>query len=148
MNDLVVFLAAAALAHALALWLRLPAIPVLILAGLGLSATPWAPSHDFSFALVEAGVAFLVFNAGIELQPRRFARHLPAVLWVAIGQFVIVGLAGILFARHLGFSDAASIYAGFAISASSTLVVIRHLRSQQSQVVLGSHRHDCHDCYP
>ncbi|MCX7869193.1 MAG: cation:proton antiporter, partial [Terrimicrobiaceae bacterium] len=131
MRDLAVFLGAAAAAHALALALRLPAVPILILSGFALASTPWAPPQDFSFTLVEAGVAFLVFTAGIELQPRRFARHLPAVLWVAIGQFLIVGLAGVFFARRLGFSETASLYAGFAISASSTLVVIRHLRSQQ-----------------
>jgi Kef-type K+ transport system membrane component KefB len=72
-----------------------------------------------------------VFGAGIELAPRRFAHQTQAVLWVALVQFVVVGFVGLWVARGLGYADMASIYMGFGISASSTLVVIRHLRAQQ-----------------
>lgn len=131
MMELAVLLAAAAIAHGLALRWRLPALPLLILCGWTLSLTPLAPAPAVVSALVEAGAVFLVFSAGIELQPRRFARHFPAVAWVAAGQFLLVGLAGVLLARQLGYDVRGAVYAGFALSASSTLVVIRHLRARQ-----------------
>lgn len=131
MSEVAVFLGVAAAGYALSYRLRIPALPILIIFGLGLSLTPLAPSRETARAIVEFGLAFIVFGAGIELSPRRFARHTGAVLWVAAVQFLVVGLAGIFAARALGYGETTSIYIGFAISASSTLVVIRHLRAQQ-----------------
>jgi len=131
MNEVAVFLGIAAAAYALAYRVRLPALPVLILCGFGLSLSPFAPSREVAGTIVEFGLAFLVFGAGIELTPRRFAHQTLAVLWVAAVQFLVVGFAGIFVARALGYGEMASVFLGFAISASSTLVVIRHLRTQQ-----------------
>lgn len=131
MIDLALFLAVAAVAHALALLLRLPAIPVLMLGGVALGLAPFGPDRDFARIILELGLVFLVFSAGIELSPRRFAHQTSAVLWVAMVQFLLVGAICIFVARGIGYGDTASIYIGFAFSASSTLVVIRHLRAQQ-----------------
>lgn len=131
MTALAVFLGAAGVGYALAYRLHLPHVPVLILLGFGLTLTPFAPDRVASSNLVELGIAFLVFSAGIEMSPRRFAHQTSAVLWVAFVQFFVVGFIGILFARWLGYSEMAAVYIGFAISASSTLVAIRHLRTQQ-----------------
>ena len=125
------FLGVAAIGYALAFRLKIPSVPLLILLGYGLSLLPIAPDSDFSRNIVEFGLAFLVFSAGIELSPRRFAHQTSAVLWVSVVQFVLVGLLAFLAVRWLGYSELASIYVGFAVSASSTLVVIRHLRQQQ-----------------
>ncbi len=131
MNELPVFLGVAAVGYALAFRLKLPAIPVLIVLGLLLSYSPLAPGRDSSYLMVEFGLAFLVFAAGIELSPRRFTHQTSAVLWVAIVQFASVGLLCILAASGLGYGQKEAVYIGFAVSASSTLVVIRHLRAQQ-----------------
>jgi len=131
MMDLALFLGAAAVAYAVALKLRLPPIPFLILAGWGVSLTPMAPSIDMAGTVLQAGLTFLVFSAGIELSPRRFLHQTGAALWVALVQFVVVGLAGMLVVQWLGYDTMTAVYIGFALSASSTLVVIRHLRQQQ-----------------
>lgn len=131
MMDLALFLGAAAVAHAVALRLRFPVIPFLILAGWAVSRIPTPPSVDVAEALLQMGIAFLVFSAGIELSPRRFAHQTGAVLWVALAQFVVVGLAGMVVVRWLGYEAMTAVYVGFSLSASSTLVVIRHLRQQQ-----------------
>jgi Kef-type K+ transport system membrane component KefB len=49
---------------------------------------------------------------------------------VAAVQFFLCGLAAFIVALALGFSSIAAMYFGFAVSASSTLVVTQHLRSQ------------------
>jgi len=131
MMDLAVFLGAAALAYALALRFHFPAIPFLILAGWLVSITPIAPSEDMAGHVLQIGLTFLVFSAGIELSPRRFTHQTGAVIWVALVQFVVVGLAGMGVVRWLGYDAMTGVYIGFALSASSTLVVVRHLRMQQ-----------------
>lgn len=131
MTDLAVILGVAALGYGIAFWLRVPAIPLLILFGFGMSMSPLAPAQISARALVEFGLAFLIFSAGIELSPRRFVHQTSAVLWVALVQFLAVGLIGMAAAFFLGYADLSLVYIGFAISASSTLVVIRHLRTQQ-----------------
>lgn len=131
MMDLAILLGAAAVAHLVALRLGLPAIPFLIAAGWAVTAGPWGLARDISGAVLQIGLTFLVFSAGIELTPRRFAHHTRAALWVALVQFIVVGLVGMGVVRWLGYDTFTAVYLGFALSASSTLVVIRHLRQQQ-----------------
>jgi Kef-type K+ transport system membrane component KefB len=65
---LTVLLLAAAVGYGGARFARLPAIPVLILAGIGASAIVPIDTQFLSDAL-SLGVAILVFVAGIELSP-------------------------------------------------------------------------------
>lgn len=131
MTELATFLVVAALSFGLAFFLRLPVIPLLLAGGVLLAQTPLAPAREISGAILELGLAFLVFSAGIELSPRRFTHQTNVVLWVALVQFFLVGAIGFYVAQALGYSHTAAVYIGFALSASSTLVVIRHLRRQQ-----------------
>ncbi|MGF1678392.1 MAG: cation:proton antiporter [Candidatus Methylacidiphilales bacterium] len=131
MIDLAILLGSAALAYSLAFKAKLPTVPILMLVGWVLSISPFAPDRDFSSGVLELGLAFLLFSAGIELSPRRFSHQTVAAVWVALVQFLLIGLVGMTVARWLGYGELASIYIGFALSASSTLVVIRHLRQQQ-----------------
>lgn len=131
MIELAMYLGVAAVGYAVAFRLRLPAIPVLMVLGFGLSALPFAPTREYSRYILELGLAFLLFSAGIELSPRRFLHQTGAVLWVALTQFFLVGFIGTFSARWLGYSEISAVYIGFALSASSTLIVIRHLRRQQ-----------------
>jgi len=128
---LAVLLGSAAAGYGLAQRFRLPVIPLLLILGFAASLTGLAPEQEASKFLLDFGLAFLVFTAGIELNPRRFLRQTRPVLWVAIGQFLLVGLAGYGLASWIGFEMVASLYMGFATAASSTLVVVRQLKSQQ-----------------
>lgn len=131
MIELALVLGVAALGYGLALRLRIPPLPLLLMLGWLLSLTPVAPSVESAAKMVELGVGFLVFAAGIELSPRRFIHQTRAVLWVAVAQFALVGLAAYGLARLLGQEVLPALFVGFAISASSTLVVVQHLRHQQ-----------------
>jgi CPA2 family monovalent cation:H+ antiporter-2 len=131
MMELALILGVAAVGYGLALRWRIPPLPLLLALGWLLSLTAAAPSVEAAARLVELGVGFLVFAAGLELSPRRFVHQTKAVLWVAVAQFALVGFATYGLARLLGLEPLPAIYIGFAISASSTLVVVQHLRQHQ-----------------
>ncbi len=139
MTELAALLLIGAVAHGLAKWLRLPVIPLLLGLGIlwsmsgGMALLPATTDHaaDIVTSVAELGLAFLVFTAGIELNPQRIRDQRRIVLWVGFGQFAAAGLLGWLAARWLGFSHLESAYLAFALSASSTLVVLRHLQRQR-----------------
>ena len=135
MTGIAILLLAAALAFALARLLSLPAIPLLLLAGMGLRVLADKMgvelSAEFLAEMVEIGLAVLVFTAGIELSPHRMKGRAQPILLVAVAQFILLGSAGLLTAIALGYDLTTAFYLGCALSASSTLVVVRHLQMRQ-----------------
>jgi Kef-type K+ transport system membrane component KefB len=132
MNGVAILLLAAAIAFGLAKLLRLPPIPLLMLSGVGLRALAdyWAIEvpEDLLGQMIEIGLAVLVFTAGVDLSPRRMRDNTRAIVFVAVAQFVTLGAAGVFTAIFLGYELTTSLYLGCALSASSTLVVVRHLQ--------------------
>lgn len=135
MTEIAILLLAAAVSFALSRLLHLPVIPLLLLSGVGLrlfsERLGIALPEAFLAEMVELGLAVLVFTAGIELSPHRMKGRARPILVVAIGQFVLLGLAGLLTAIALGYDLTTAFYLGCALSASSTLVVVRHLQQRQ-----------------
>lgn len=132
MTGLAILLLAAAIAFGLSKLLHLPAIPLLMLSGAGLSALAKYQAVDVPRELIgemiEIGLAVLVFTAGVELSPRRMRGRTRAIVVVAVSQFFTLGGAGVLTALFLGYEWMTALYLGCALSASSTLVVVRHLQ--------------------
>ena len=127
MTGLAVLLLVAAAGQGIASRFRAPAIPLFLLGGIAVSPLAGG-GHDAALRhALELGLAFLVFATGIELNPQRFARQRKAVVLVSLGQFLAVGLIGYLLALLLGFGASKSLYVAAALSASSTLVVVRIL---------------------
>lgn len=81
--------------------------------------------------MIRIGLAVLVFTAGVELSPHRMRGRARQIVWVAVVQFLTLGISGFLVARLLGYEFTTALYLGCAISASSTLVVVRHLQQRQ-----------------
>ena len=135
MSGFAILLIAAAIAFGLAKLFRLPPIPLLMLSGVGLHALANIWAIDVPEALlgemIEIGLAVLVFTAGVELSPRRMRGGTREISIVAVTQFVLLGAAGVLTARLLGYDLTTALYLGCALSASSTLVVVRHLQSRR-----------------
>ena len=135
MNGVCILLVAAAVAFGLAKLLRLPPIPLLILVGAGLHelANFWQVEvpEDLLNNMMELGLAALVFTAGVDLSPRRMLGRTRSIIVVATVQFLILGLAGVLTAFALGYDLTIALYLGCALSASSTLVVVRHLQHRR-----------------
>lgn len=130
MTGVAILLAAAAVAYALARWLDVPAIPFLLLAGIGLSAMDVFPVALMQDAIV-LGLTFLLFIAGIELNPRRIREQRRTVLRVGLLQFGVMGSLGAAAAVLLGTALLTAVYVGLALAASSTLVVVRLLQRRR-----------------
>jgi Kef-type K+ transport system membrane component KefB len=135
MTGVAILLLAAALAFAGARLLRLPVIPLLLVAGMGLRVLAdnmgVELSPEFLAEMVQIGLAVLVFTAGIELSPHRMKGRAQPIIIVAVSQFILLGAAGLLTAIALGYDWTTAFYLGCALSASSTLVVVRHLQMRQ-----------------
>lgn len=130
MTGIALLLLAASVGHGLARALRLPAIPFLVLGGFGLGLTGAVP-EDFLQESLILGITFLVFAAGIELDPSRVRQQKRAALAVGFLQFVVLGAAGLGTALALGFDLATAVYLALALTASSTLVVVRVLQRRR-----------------
>lgn len=131
MTTLSLLLLGAAAGFALARALRLPVIPVLIVLGMLLPLTGVGENVEVLRGIFELGLIFLVFVAGSELTPKRVEGRLKGVLWVGFGQFFLIGAAGFVLSLLLRFDLVTSLYIALALSASSTLVVVRHLKDRQ-----------------
>ncbi len=130
MIELTLLLLAAAVGFAIARWTKLPSIPILLLAGLGMAAV-YPMDGGFVEDAITLGVTVLVFVAGIELNPRRLKGRGWIALQVGAGQFVALGLIGLGAALFLGFALETALYLSLALTASSTLVVVKLLQERR-----------------
>ncbi len=127
MSEITVLLFIAAAGFGIARRFHIPVTPFLLFGGITISPfVTEANAVDLQRAL-ELGLTFLVFSSGVELNPQRFGRQKNAVIWVGIGQFAAAGIVGFLVAQALGFAAKPALYLAFALSTSSTLVVVRLL---------------------
>jgi len=130
MHDVAALLAAAAVASVLSRLLRMPLIPFLILAGLGLSFVAGLSAESLGSALI-LGVSFLLFVVGLELDPRRVRAQRKAAIQVGVAQFITLAALGFLVGRALGLGVVEAGYAALALPASSTLVGVRLLQRRR-----------------
>ncbi len=128
MTELTIIISAAAAGFAIHHWLKLPVIPLLVFAGIIISSVGLSPDTEELTIMIGLGLTFLMFSAGIELNPRRFAGEWNAVVWMAALQFIVLAVCGFFFALILGFDRTSAVYLGAALATSSTFVVIRQLR--------------------
>jgi CPA2 family monovalent cation:H+ antiporter-2 len=130
MSNLALILIVSAIGFGIARWTRLPVIPLLLLAGISLRLSGIQPDEGFLMDAFYLGVAFLVFVAGIELNPDRFKGLLKSVLWVGVVQFLGAAIGGFALASLIGYEPVEALYIGLALSTSSTLVVVHQLKQQ------------------
>lgn len=130
MTGVALLLLAASLGHALSRALKLPPMPFLVLGGFALSAGGFVRGDFLQDALV-LGVAFLVFVAGIELDPTRVGEQGRAALLVGTLQFLLLGAVGLGASLALGFDTLQAFYLALGLTASSTLVAVRVLQRRR-----------------
>lgn len=130
MHGVAILLAAAAAGHGLARWLGAPALPLMLLAGVAASLVMPVPPDLLRDVLV-LGVAFLLFLAGLELDPGRLGAQRAAALRVGAVQFAVLALLGFGASLALGFGVLEAGYVALALTASSTLVGVRLLRQRR-----------------
>jgi Kef-type K+ transport system membrane component KefB len=124
-------LAGAAVGFAVARLLQLPAVPFLLIAGLLLNLLGLLPEQLLLEDTIQLGLAFLVFAAGIELNPHRVGGQRGVALHVGFAQFVLLGLVGFATVRLFGIGPQQAVYLALAVAASSTLLVVRLLQQRK-----------------
>ncbi|MDA7915956.1 cation:proton antiporter [Verrucomicrobia bacterium] len=138
MTGLAILLLLAAMAHGISQRFRIPVIPLLLLSGLGLSIVSSLPfvtgmqkvlDPEHLKSILQLGLTFLIFAAGVELNPMRIGKQRRAAWWVGIVEFVVTGALGYLLAKALGFDGMSTIYLALALATSSTLIVLNQLRA-------------------
>jgi CPA2 family monovalent cation:H+ antiporter-2 len=142
MTTILVILLAAAIAFGLAKVLRQPSIPLLIACGLVLGGMlRIVPLHagdshqSLDLALVDEvlmlGLMFLVFAAGLELNPARVMSRRRAAFFIGIAQFATLLIIGTAISMVFGLTKIAALHLGLAMAASSTIVIVRILQRRR-----------------
>jgi CPA2 family monovalent cation:H+ antiporter-2 len=130
MTAIALLLGGAALGYGIAHWLRLPPTPLLVVVGVILARFGLVQAEFLEETLI-LGVTFLLFVTGIELNPQRVRAQKRPALRVGLLQFTVLGAVGFVVARLLGFDGISSVYVSLALTASSTLVVVRLLQRRR-----------------
>lgn len=130
--DITVALLAAFVGGLLARRLKLPTMVGYMLAGVVIS--PFTPgfSGDLSTIqqLAELGVIFLLFDVGLHFSLRDLWAVRDTVISGALIQLVVITGLGLLLAHLWGWSLAAGVLLGLALTIASTVVMIRNLTDQ------------------
>jgi CPA2 family monovalent cation:H+ antiporter-2 len=129
MEGIAILLVGAALGHVLALRFGIPSTPLLMAAGVLLARTGLMPAELLESALI-LGATFLVFANGIELDTRRIGSQKATALQVGVLQFFMLGFIGFLAAIALGYNLISAVYLALALTASSTVIVVRLLQER------------------
>jgi CPA2 family monovalent cation:H+ antiporter-2 len=130
--NITVALLAAFIGGLLARRLKLPSMVGYMLAGVAIG--PFTPgfSGDLSTIqqLAELGVIFLLFDVGLHFSLRDLWAVRDTVISGALIQIAVITGLGLLLAHLWGWSPAAGILLGFALTIASTVVMIRNLMDQ------------------
>jgi glutathione-regulated potassium-efflux system protein KefB len=127
------FLAATVIAIPLFRKFRLSSILGYLAAGVAIG--PWGlriiqDTHGV-MELAEFGVVLLLFVIGLELQPSRLRAMRRAIFGLGLAQVVVTTLVFALIARWLGLQPTPAFVTGFALSLSSTPLVLQLLAERQ-----------------
>jgi len=108
--------------------LRLPGIVSYLVAGLLLGPVFGLVADAEDTAVIsEPGIVLLLFLVGLELDLGKIGEVGPVVLFAGIGQVVLTALAGWGLCGLLGFPMVEALVLGFALSISSTVVMVKVL---------------------
>lgn len=135
MIEITVILAVAALLYAVSRATRLPEIPLLIVGGAILAflgtipeVPDPLPDREFVLGMLEVGLVFMLFVAGMDMSPGRVGDQRGIAMIVGVVQFAVLALLVSWLALRVNYELVEALYVGLAVSASSTLVVVRQLK--------------------
>ena len=144
--DIGVTLVAATFLGFIARALRQPLILAYVFAGIvvGPSFFRIITERDTINILAQFGIALLLFMVGLELDLKRLRDVGRVSTGCGIGQIVITFIFGYLLAEYMGFSGYEPFYLAFALTISSTMVVVKLLSDKNEldtlhgKIVLGT----------
>ncbi|MBK9796577.1 MAG: cation:proton antiporter [Holophagaceae bacterium] len=126
--DLAMVLGVAALTTVACQRLRLPVVVGYLLAGLIIGPhvpVPLVADPGNVHTLSELGVILLMFSLGLDFSLKKLLRTGPSATLVALIQGGFMAWSGYLVGRFLGWSSLESVFAGAALSISSTMIIAR-----------------------
>ena len=83
--------------------------------------------------MAELGIFFLMFYAGLEMDPEELLEHMKPAIMVALGGFVLPFVLGYFFTRFFGGTQYQSLFMGMGLSVTSLAVQARILHDMQIQ---------------
>jgi Kef-type K+ transport system membrane component KefB len=83
--------------------------------------------------MAEFGIFFLMFYAGMDMDPEELLEHKKPAFLVALGGFVLPFILGYLFTRAFGGTQYQSLFVGMGLSVTSLAVQARILHDMQIQ---------------
>ena len=143
LQTLTVVLCAAAVTTVLFQRLRQPVVLGYLLAGLAVGPHVPIPLHaDMNVVqtLAELGVILLMFSLGIEFSLQKLFHVGPTVGFVAVVQCSLLMWLGYVAGQAFGWTWLQSLYAGAAISISSTTIIVKAFEEQRIKGELHAHR--------
>lgn len=110
-------------------FLKQPLIVAYILAGVIISSLGVfkAVDHSIFDLLSNLGIAFLLFLVGVELKIEDLKYVGKAAVMTGLGQIIFTTLIGFILVSALGFATGPALYIAFAITFSSTVIVVKLL---------------------
>jgi len=128
-HQLTAVLFAAALAGYLGLFLRQPVIVSFIAVGVlaGPDVLGLVQANGHTGLLAQLGIALLLFLVGLKLDLELIRSMGSIALLLGVLQVGLTALAGFALAHLLGFDALASLYLAFAMTFSSTIIVVKLL---------------------
>ena len=132
LEQVALFLAAAVIAAPLAKLLRVGTVLGYLLVGvlIGPAVLRLVPNVDSVLHFAEFGVIMLLFVIGLELRPRRLWAMRTAIFGMGSLQVALTGLALAAVAMLCGLAWQAALFAGLALSLSSTAFALQVLEEK------------------
>ncbi len=128
-TEIVLILGVATVVSVLMRFLRQPLIVGYILSGIlvGPYALNIITSIEYIELFSKLGIAILLFVVGLSLRPDIIREVGKVSLITGLGQVVVTSIFGFMLMRVLGFGVTASLYAGIALTFSSTIIILKLL---------------------
>ncbi len=134
--DLALVLGVAAVTTVASQRLRLPVVVGYLIAGLIIGPyvpVPLVANQGNVHTLSELGVILLMFTIGLEFSLKKLLRTGPSAALVALIQGGFLAWMGYLAGRFLGWGPLESVFAGAALSISSTMIIARVFESTRAK---------------
>jgi CPA2 family monovalent cation:H+ antiporter-2 len=127
--DLIIVLVTAIAGGLLARFLRLPIIVGYLAGGVAVGPFGLGLVHETESvnSLAEIGVILLLFAIGLELSLKEILKLGKVVIIGGVSQIALTSAAGFILGRVVGLNVTGSIFFGFIIALSSTMIVLKLL---------------------
>lgn len=134
LGEIGIILVTAAIAGIIAHFWKQPLVLAYILGGIAIGPYGLGLITDTEFihGISAMGIMLMLFLVGIEINLAKIKELGLSAIVIGLGQIVLTGLCGFAVAYGFGFGLVPSIYIGFCLTLSSTVVVVKGLSDQKT----------------